>query len=450
MVKKGARRTALLILYDIELRGTFVDLALKSYLQKGGLSLRDRALVTELCYGVVRYTLTLDWWLEQVSGRKVADLDPWVRNILRATLYQIAYLDKIPVPAAIHEGVELAKEFTHKGGVKFVNGVLRGYLREKGRIKLPDPEKYPHLYLSLKYSFPQWMVKRWSLEWGAKQAEEYMASLNIPAPLTLRVNTLKTKRQELKEALRREGVAAEESLLLSDALVLKKGQDLSKLDAFRKGLFQVQSESSMLASLLVNPMPGDTLLDSCSAPGGKSTHLAQLMKDQGKIISCDIHGHKVKLVEKNAKRLGISIIQPLAQDAQKLSVHLSGKIDRALVDAPCSGLGVIRRKPDLKWKRKLSDFASLAELQLKLLEEAARALKSSGVLVYSVCTNEPEETYQVAEKFTAENADFIPTDLTPFLPERLKGEGSAPKGILQLYPHKHNLDGFFLARWQKM
>lgn len=450
MVKKGARRTALMILHDLELRGTYVDLALKNFLQREGLSLRDRSLVTELCYGVVRYILLLDWWIEKVSERKADDIDPWVRNILRITLYQISFLDKIPVPAACHEGVELAKEFSHKGGVKFVNGVLRGYLRKKDRLSLPDSEKFPYSYLSLKYSFPLWMVKRWILGFGTKQAEEYMASLNFPAPLTFRVNTLKTNRQGLREALQREGVIAEESLLLSEALVLKKSKDLSALDSYQKGLFQVQSESSMLASLLVDPIPGETLLDSCSAPGGKSTHLAQLMKDRGKIISCDIHSHKIKLIEKNANRLGVSIIEPLLQGAQKLPARLTGKIDRALVDAPCSGLGVIRRKPDLKWKRKPSDFASLAELQLKLLEEAARVLKPSGVLVYSVCTNEPEETYQVAEKFTAQNTNFSPTDLTPLLPERLKGEGSARKGILQLYPHRHHLDGFFLARWQKL
>ncbi len=449
MVKEGARRTALLILRDLDIGGTYVDLALKSYLQKGTLSHRDRALVTELCYGVVRYLLTLDWLVEQVSKRKVNDIDPWIRNILRMTLYQVAYLDKIPVPAACHEGVELAKEFSHQGGVKFVNGVLRGYLRQKDQLTLPDSEKSPHRHLSIKQSFPAWMVKRWSERWGASEAEEYMASLNNPAPLTVRVNTLKLSREDLRQILVEEGIVVEESLLLSESLVLKRVRDLTALNSFQKGLFQVQSESSMLSSRLVAPVEGETLLDSCSAPGGKSAHLAQLMMNRGKVISCDIYGHKVKLVEKNAHRLGISIIEPIEQDARRLPPHLLGKIDRALVDAPCSGLGVIRRKPDLKWKRKPSDFSSLAQIQLHLLKEAAKALKPSGILVYSVCTNEPEETNWVAKKFTAENTNFYPSDLTAFLPEKLREEGSAREGFLQLYPHRHHLDGFFLARWVK-
>ncbi len=450
MSKSAARRTALNILHELEQRGTYVDLALKKYLKQEKLALRDRALVTELCYGVVRYLLTLDWWIQQVSGRKASNLDSRLRNILRITLYQMAYLDKIPVPAAVHEGVELAKEFSHKGGVKFVNGVLRGYLRKKEHIKYPDFEKSPVHYLSLKHSFPAWMVERWCRGFGEKQAEIYMSSLNLPAPLTVRVNTLKINRQDLMKTLQQEGVTAQESFYVPEALIIKKGKDLSVLDAFKKGMFQFQSESSMLASILVDPAPGETLLDSCSAPGGKSTHLAQLMKNQGKIISCDIYGHKVKLVEINAQRLGIKIIEPLQQDAQILPDSLWGTVDRALVDAPCSGLGVIRRKPDLKWRRKPSDIASLAKVQLKLLQAAAEALKPSGVLVYSVCTNEPEETFEVFKKFSAENKNFAAADLTPYLPEPLAAEGSAPKGFLQLYPHEHELDGFFLARWQKL
>ena len=447
--KADARQAALFVLQEVETRGTFVDLALKAMLQKKKLSARDRALTTELCYGVIRYLLTLDWLIEIVTGRKASKIDPWTRNILRLSFYQAAYLEKIPASAACFEGVELAKKFSHKGAAKFVNGVLRGYLRKKDEITFPDIKENASKYLSLKYSFPMWMVKRWIELFGIEEGEKYISSLNKIAPLTIRTNTLKINRDELEKILRKEGVKVKKGFFLPESLALKNGKSLADLDSFKKGFFQVQSESSMLVSHLLDPQPGETILDSCSAPGGKTTHIAQLMNNSGQIFSCDIYPHKIKLVEKNAKRLGITIIEPVLSDGRRLPDDFKGIMDRALVDAPCSGLGVIRRKPDLKWKRKPADFQALSKIQLDLLQEAADTLKPSGVLVYSVCTNEPEETREVFHSFLKNNPEFHPCDLTPYLPEGLKDEPTAREGYIDLLPNRHVLDGFFIARWKK-
>ncbi len=437
------------ILNEVDVRGAYVDLSLKAHLQKKNLTGRDRALVTEMCYGVVRYLLTLDWLIENVTGRKASKIDPKTKNILRLSIYQIAYLEKIPASAACYEGVELAKKFSHKGAAKFVNGVLRGFLRRKDEIKNPDREKDLLKHLSIRFSFPTWMVKRWLKRFGARNVEEMLISLNKPAPVTVRTNTFKVEREELKKVLKEEDMEVEEGFCTPEALIIKKAKPLSGLKSFNDGLFHVQSESSMLVSRLLDPQAGETILDSCSAPGGKATHIAQLMGGRGRVVCCDIYSHKVKIIEKNAKRLGINIIEPVIGDARNLPLKLKGKVDRALVDAPCSGLGVLKGKPDLKWKRKPADISELSRIQIKLLEEAASTLKPSGVLVYSVCTNELEETTEIFEYFMKKNPDFVYCDLTPYLPSQFREESTLVKGFLHIFPHKYNLDGFFLARWQK-
>lgn len=446
--KADARQTALFVLQEAESKKTFIDLALKAALQKYELSVRDRALVSQLCCGVMRYLLTLDWLIEKITGRKASKIDPWTRNILRLSFYQLVYLEKIPASAVCFEGVELAKKFSHRGAAKFVNGVLRGYLRKKNEIAFPDIRENALEYLSLKYSFPIWMVKRWIELLGIEEGEKYISSLNMIAPLIIRTNTLKTNRDELEKILQKEGLIVKKGFL-PESLILKNGKSPADLGSFKKGFFQVQSESSMLVSHLLDPQPGETILDSCSAPGGKTTHLAQLMDNRGKIFGCDIYPHKLKLVGKNARRLGITIIEPLLSDSRRLPDDFKGLMNRALVDAPCSGLGVVRRKPDLKWKRKPEDFQVLSEIQLDLLQEAAKTLKPFGVLVYSVCTNEPEETRKVFNKFLKNNPEFSSCDLTPYLPEALKDISTAPEGFINLLPSRHNLDGFFIARWEK-
>ncbi len=443
------REVAFHILYEVDVRGAYVDLSLKRHLQKHKLSGRDRALVSEICYGVVRYLLTLDWLIERVTGRKASKIDPKTRNILRLSFYQITYLEKIPASAACNEGVELAKKYSHKGAAKFVNGVIRGFIRQKDGIKYPDYDKDLLNYITIRYSFPSWMVKRWIEGLGPGNVEEMLASLNMPSTLTVRTNTLKINRRELIKVLGEESMEAEEGFCNPESIVIKKARPLSGSKSFREGFFQVQGESSMLVSRLLDPQPGEIILDSCSAPGGKSTHIAQLMGDKGRVICFDIYPHKIKIIEKNAKRMGINTIEPVLGDARNLPSSLKGNVDRALVDAPCSGLGVLRGKPDLKWKRRLADIRELPGTQIKVLEEAARALKPSGILVYSVCTNEPEETTEVFKCFMKRNPDFVPCDLNPCLPYQFREESTLSKGFLHILPYKYNLDGFFLARWQK-
>lgn len=442
-----AREAALNVLWEVDIKGAYLDLALKGQLQKTNLGDRDRALVTEISYGVIRYLLTLDWYIEKTAGRKISTIDPIIKNILRLSLYQVIFLKKIPAPAACYEGVELAKKTGHKGGVNFVNGVLRGFLRKREGLKFPAKEKNPLKYLSLKYSFPSWMVERWAIRFGFTECQDILRNNNNRAPLTVRVNTIKIQRNKLIEALENEGVDAEEGII-PESLILKRVRSLSSLESYKKGLFQVQSQSSMLVSRLLDPRPEEIILDSCSAPGGKAAHIAQLMDNRGRVVSRDIYPHKVKLIEKNASRLGINILDPEVGDSRKLPSSFCGIFDRVLVDAPCSGLGIIRRKPDLKWKRNPEDIKELSCLQASLLREAAKALKPGGTLLYSLCTNEPEETEEVFQEFCQDNDNFYPSDLSVFLPEQLEIEGGE-KGYLNLFPHRHGLDGFFIARWIK-
>ncbi|RQD77818.1 MAG: 16S rRNA (cytosine(967)-C(5))-methyltransferase RsmB [Candidatus Syntrophonatronum acetioxidans] len=442
-----AREVALNVLHEVDVKGAYLDLSLKRQLLKSNLGERDRALVTEICYGVIRYLLTLDWYMEKTAGRKISKIDPMARNILRLSLYQLIYLKKIPAAAACYEGVEIAKKTGHKGQVKFVNGLLRGFLRKKGEAKFPAKEENPLKHLSIKYSYPSWMVERWASRFGLKECEEILECNNQRALLNVRVNTLKIRRDKLIEILEIEGIEAQEGFL-PESLILKGVKSLSKLDSFKKGLFQVQSQSSMLVSRILDPQPGEIIMDSCSAPGGKASHLAQLMDNKGRIVCRDIYPHKVRLIKKNARRLGINILEPEVGDSRKISASSQDTFHRILVDAPCSGLGIIRRKPDLKWKRKLDDIRELSRLQKELLREASRFLKPGGILLYSVCTNEAEETEEVFQEFCQGNKNFAPSDFSNILPEGLKVDGGG-KGFLNLFPHRHGLDGFFIARWIK-
>lgn len=450
MTKAGrAREVALRVLHQVDTGGAFVDLALKKGLQSTQMSPRDRALAAEISYGATRYLLYLDWVIQEIARRPGDRVDPWSRNILRLTLYQLLYLDRVPGPAACHAGVELAKKYAPRGGDKFVNGVLRNFLRQQGSLVLPDRSRGPVKYLSLRYSFPQWMVSRWVQALGEGEAELLLASLNRVAPLEVRANTLKNDRAELKEVLGEGGVGAEEGRYAPQALSLKARVPLASLEAFKQGLFHIQGQSSMLASLLLAPRPGETILDSCSGPGGKASHLGELMENRGRVLCCDLHSHRLELVRKNGVRLGLHNLEMLPGDARDLPRELVGKVDRALVDAPCSGLGVVARKPDLKWKRGPGDIKGLPVLQGELLQEAARLLRPGGTLVYSVCTLEEEETGEVCRKFTRENPGFSCSSLVPYLPGDLAREPGASGGALYIYPHRHRLDGFFLARWEK-
>jgi 16S rRNA (cytosine967-C5)-methyltransferase len=444
----GARETALIVLKEVEEREAYLNLVLNRVLTRQTFPPVERSLLTELTAGVIQHLQTLDWVISLYTKRPLEKFTPWIRNILRIGTYQLLYLERIPEAAAVDESVKLAHRYGHKGVAGLVNAVLRKIGRSKNDLPWPSREQDPALYLSLRHAYPLWMVRRWIKNMGFETAVAHCIAGNRRPPLTVRTNSLLLSRNELQSILQAEGTASQECRFAPEGLHLNLTSGLTGLKSFQQGLFQVQGEASMLAAPLLNPQPGEQILDLCSAPGGKTTHLAALMKNQGRIIAADLYPHRLKLVQAAAKRLGIQIIQTENLDGRALPAKWQGAFQRVLLDAPCSGLGVIRRKGDLKWKRRPEDLAALSQLQLQLLHSAFQALCAGGVLLYSACTTEPEETSALISRFLAEESLARPVQLTSLLPPALSG-GEETKGQVFLWPDRHNLDGFFLARIRK-
>lgn len=441
--KVTARELALQILIRVETRGSYANLLLDHALETQLLPAADRRFATELVYGVLRQRSALDWIISRHSTREPAALTPALRNILRLGAYQIVYLDKIPAAAACNEAVELAKRYGHAGIAKFTNGVLRAVVRGQADIVWPED---PVQRIAVRHSHPPWMVERWIARYGAAQATALCAANNCVPPLSVRTNTLRITRDALRERLAAEGVAAEESAVAPDGLLLTGYPPVRELAAYREGLLQVQDEASMLVAEIVRPGPGSTVLDTCSAPGGKATHLAQKMGNRGEIFALDHHAGKLRLVTASCRRLGITIVETRQCDARKLDCFPDGAADAVLVDAPCSGLGVLRRKPDAKWRKTAGQLTIIRQLQRQILAAAAGKVRPGGTLVYSTCTTEPEENETVVADFLAANTAFAAADIRPLLPPRLREEMTAARGYLQLLPHLHGTDGFFIAR----
>lgn len=447
-MEKGAREIALEVLYKIEKEEAYSNLELNGALSKYNPTTKERALTTELVYGVLRRRNTLDWLIEYFSQRPLEKTTVWIRNILRLSAYQLLYLDRIPVSAVCNEGVKLAKKKGHLGVSKFVNGILRNMARNLDNFPWPDEDNLPH-HISIKYSHPFWMVERWLQRLGKEETIALCKANNENPPLTIRTNTLRTNRERLLEILLREGVKAHPTDLVPEGIILEGASSLTKLKSYQKGYFQVQDESSMLVAHVVSPEGGENILDACSAPGGKATHLAEKMGNVGKIIANEYHSEKVRLIEENAVRLGIDIIKTRTGDAVNLRKTYLGQMDRVLVDAPCSGLGVLRRKPDARWNKQPEQIKELTEIQLNILNSAAQCVKPGGVLVYSTCSIEPEENQDIVKRFLEENFDFQYSDLRKYLPEKLRENISEGKGYLQLYPQQYGTDGFFLSRLER-
>ncbi len=442
-----ARESAVKIVNKVLREDAYSNIALRQELSGSEMNRLDKALVTEIVNGTIKNLTRLDWVLGQFAKSK-KKLDPWVEDIIRAGIYQILYLDRIPDSAVCNESSELARKYGHEGSVKFVNGVLRNISRSKDLIKYPDQKNQPVKYLSVYYSHPEWMIKKLIKDYGYEFTEDILTANNETPPFTIRANKLKTDKEALIDILTKEGMEAEAGTYNPEAIRIRGTSSLEDKESFKNGLYQVQDESSILVSHIVDPKPGELIIDLCSAPGGKSTHMAELMGNKGTVIARDIHQHKLKLIEDSCKRLGIGIVKTELFDAYKLDESLIDKADRVLLDAPCSGLGVIRRKPDLRFKKNAENFSDLAKLQLAILKNAARYVKPEGVLVYSTCTTNKEENIKVIEDFLKESADFYMEDISELLPEQLKCD-TAEKGYIELYPNLHNTDGFFISRLRR-
>lgn len=440
MTDKQPRMQAAKILDRVLFEQAYSHLALHEALREQPLEEVDARFVTEVVYGTIKRLNTIDDVLGRVMKQPLRKTDRRVKTILRMSVYQLLFMDRVPERAAIHEGVELAKAWG-RGGLKgFVNGVLRNVARQglPDYLTLSDPVKR----IALSTSHPEWLVRKWIHAYGEAETRA-MCEANLDrAYTTLRVNRLQTDRAALQADLEADGIKTTAGNVAADSLIVTEGQALHS-DLFEKGAFSIQDESSMLVIDALDPKPGMDVLDVCAAPGGKTTHIAERMQDDGDVLANDIHAHKEALITEQADRLGLKSITTQTGDATELIAKKA--FDRVLIDAPCSGLGVLRAKPDIKWHTDPEAIEKLPELQLNILEAAAHALKPGGMLVYSTCTVMPAENEDVIAAFLKNNPSF---ELDDTLDARLGLETETP-GQRLIFPQQYDSDGFFIAAMKK-
>ena len=447
--KKGVRQLASEILLKVDSRKAYADVLLDHNLKDPTLSDRDRALLTELTYGTLRWLGNIDARLIRYIRRSLDDTDPLIRNLLRVTFYQLLFLDKIPDYAAVNEAVELAKAHGGSKVAGFVNGVLRSFLRERDRTAaLQSTSDWQEAALAIEYSHPQWLVEKWLNYFGRKETETLLKANNEIAPLVLRVNSRKGSREALLGLLLKNGVAAVTTRWSPAGIWVQSRSTVNQLPGFQEGLFQVQGEASQLVSYLVSPQKGERILDACAAPGGKTTHIAELLADTGELIALDKSERGIEKIRENVARLGLASLRTARSDVSSpLPAELCSPYDRILVDAPCSGLGTLRSHPETKWHRDQSDIERLAHLQKNIVNQVARHLKPGGVLVYSTCTLTNNENEHIVEEFLEHHKEFVLDDAASYLPEKAR---SLVRGnYFMTLPHRHDTDGFFAARMRK-
>lgn len=445
--RKSARRLAGEILLKVDNRKAYADVLLDQALRSAELSPSDRALLTELTYGTLRWRGAIDARLSRHLRRPLAETEPRIRNLLRLTCYQLVYLDRIPPYAAVNEAVESAKSYGGRKAAGFVNGVLRSFLREEqigGAISGADSVAA----LAFQHSHPEWLVRRWLGEFGAKESAALMRANNERAPLALRVNSLKCGRDQLLHRLSENGIEAKTAPLSPHGVLLPPAGAVENLPGFAAGLFQVQGEASQLVVQLLAPRPGERILDACAAPGGKSTYIAELQRDQGAIIAVDLSARGIDRIRENAGRLGLQSIQAVHADASAAGDFGNASYDRILVDAPCSGLGTLRGHPEIKWHRDERDIRRLSALQRKILDRVAGYLKPGGVLVYSTCTLTTDENERNVEAFLAARREFELQEAAGYLPSQARHMTRGK--YFQALPQRDNTDGFFAARLRKV
>ena len=401
------REIALKILYKIDKEDAYSNIELNEQIKQNrkNLTEKDIGLISEIVYGVTTWKLTLDEIIKKYSKIKIKKISPWILNILRMGIYQIIFLNKIPKSAAVNESVNLAKRYGHASSSNFVNAILR-------KIEKNDYEEFFKIEddierISKTTSMPKWIVEELMKNNEIKKVEEICKNSNIKPKIIIRVNSLKINKQELIKKLKEKGIECNEPQeKVDDFLILEKIKNIENIDEFKKGYFTIQDISAGQTARILNPQPGELVLDACSAPGGKTTYMAELMKNKGKIEAWDIHEHRTKLVEQNAQRLGVNIIETKVKDASLYDEKLKEKFDKILLDVPCLGIGVIKRKPDIKWQRKPEDIEKITEIQKKILNNCSKYLKNNGTIVYSTCSILKEENQDVVDEFLKENSGF--------------------------------------------
>ena len=437
---RDARDAALESLLLMERRGAWSDGSVKRIVAQTGLDSRDAALCARMTYGVVQNRTLLDYYIDSWCSQKAARLEPVVACVLRLGIYQILFMDKVPDRAAVHETVELVKRRGKARAAGMVNAVLRKCVASKSTLpRLPQND--PLRRMTVQYSHPRWLVERLVSLVGAEEAEEFLRLDNRPVATCIQTNPLKTTPEELAQELRDAGVSVQPHPWLTGCFEITGTGDLERLPAFAEGRCTVQDAAARLAAMAAAPAPGDRVLDVCAAPGGKSFAMAMEMGNRGDILSCDIHPHKLKLIENGAARLGITIVRTALADGRERHAAWVEQADVVLADVPCSGLGIIRKKPDIRWKDPAA-LAVLPAIQRAILGNAAAYVRPGGVLVYSTCTVLPEENGGVVTDFLSGHPEFVKEDFD------LPGIGSC-SGDATLWPQRTGTDGFYICRMRR-
>jgi 16S rRNA (cytosine967-C5)-methyltransferase len=457
----AARRIAIEVLIRIESEKAYANIALANALKKKPLQERDRAFVTALVQGVVRRMSEIDGKLQAFSKQPLAKLNPPVRNILRIALMQLEQMTEIPQSAVVDTSNKLAKATGHEGTAKFVNGVLRSYLRAKSKTgseaDTADDATLNAEQLAERYSMPPWLVTRWLDIWGRDEALRLLKHSQEIPELALRTCELSISSEGLIEILKGKGIRCRPGELVDSCIIIQDRGPLKgpveKLPGYEEGLFSIQDEAASFVSKVVAPKPGEVVIDLCAAPGGKAVHMGEMMENKGRIIAVDLNASRLNLLRKTRQRVGLTNIEIYAADSKEFVPDTLA--DKVLLDAPCSGTGVINRRSDLRLKREAPDIDQLVSLQRELLDHAATMVKPGGALIYSTCSIEPEENLQNLDWFRETHQEFTPDSLRPFIPGPLLERWSAidpelgnglDQGWLQILPSRHALSGFFICR----
>jgi 16S rRNA (cytosine967-C5)-methyltransferase len=438
----GPRATAVKVLNRVGRSDSYLEKVLDSELRSADLIDADKGLLNELGHGVLRWESRLDWVLNGFSHGNFAKSDINIKNALRVALYQILFLNRIPHAAAVNEAVEFVKRIRGEKPAGLVNAVLRNIIRNIDGIRYPDPAEDQIQYLAVYYAHPAWLVRRWVERFGADEATKLLTANNERPPLTLRINRLRIQPADFLRRLDELGISYQGSQYLGHFVRVRGLAKIGQMDLFRNGSFTIQDESAALACSLLDAKPGERIIDLCAAPGGKSTNIAEQMEDRGEVIAVDRYEGKLAQIKGAADRLGLKSIRPVQGDGTVIELEPA---DRVIVDAPCSGLGVLTKKPDIKWKREPTDLGPLSIAQNGLLDSASRMLRPGGILVYSTCTIEPEENEEVVNAFLRRHPEFALEDPRPYVSHDIVTAGNT----VATFPHRQGMDGSFAARMVK-
>ncbi len=440
---EGVRGLAVKILNRIDRTDAYLDKMLEIEIKNSELKGHDKALLFEIVHGVIRHLGRIDWILNGFYKGQFSKCIPNIKNAMRVALYQILFLDRVPDYAAVNESVEFVKKLQGKKPADLTNAVLRNIIRNKDGIRYPDKEEDFNNFLSAYYSHPGWLVKRWVNRFGEKFTEELLKSNNEKPTLYLRINSLRTNLDEMSNLLDKVQLKFSKSSYLPNFVRLHNLTNIADWDYFGKGYFSIQDESTGFPCYLLDPKPGERVLDLCAAPGGKTGLLAELMNNEGELVALDKYESRLEILKRNMDRLGAKNITFKEVDSSEYKDDL---FDKVLVDAPCSGLGTLTKKPDIKWKRDLGDIRKMNVLQRELLANGARLVKPGGFLVYSTCTVEPDENFEIIKTFLSGNPDFEFVSAKEKFDENLLDSN----GCVQTYPHIHSIDGAFAAKIKRI